>query len=126
MKLLDVSPELGGLITPTSYDNLTLVSPEGFQGSFNIHIDLFKILEEYYKYVVTVLGEPQLGRRNLRLTLGAEKNLAPEFKLISNFLAYADRHSSLIDIANSADVYALDLLPVIDKLLARNLTKIAE
>ena len=107
----------------TSHDNLSLVSPDGFQGSFETHIDLFKIFEANHKYVATILCEPQLGKRNLRSTLGAGKGLASEFQNISNFLAYADGQSDLVDIANTLDVYALDLLPIVAKLLENGLIK---
>jgi len=110
----------------TSYDDLTLVSPEGFQGSFDIHTDLIRVLEANEKYVTTVIGEPQLGKRNLRQAGGAGKGLATNYQLISNFLAYADGESSLIDIADTLGVYALDLLPVIEQLKAQNLIKLVE
>ena len=110
----------------TSDDNLNLVSPDGLQGSFNVHIDMIRILEANQKYVTTCLGEPQLGRRNLRSNLGAGKGLATEFKNISNFLAYADGNLDLVDIANITKVYALDLLPIVDKLLENNLIRLAD
>ena len=110
----------------TSYDDLTLVSPEGFQGSFDIHTDLIRVLEANDKYVTTVFGEPQLGKRNLRQAGGAGKGLSANYQLISNFLAYADGDSSLIDIADALGVYALDLLPVIDQLKAQNLIKLVD
>jgi aminopeptidase-like protein len=70
------------------------------------------------------LGEPQLSKRNLRSNFGAGKGLLPEFKIISDFLAYADGSLDLVDIANILDVYVLDLIPVVDKLLKNNLIKL--
>lgn len=110
----------------TSEDNLSLVSADGLQGSFNAHIDIFKILEANNKYIATVLGEPQLGKRNLRSAIGAGKELATEYKNISNFLAYADGSLDLVDIANILDIYALDLLPIVDKLLEQGLIKLKD
>ena len=107
----------------TSLDNLNLVSSDGFQGSFDAHIDMLKILESNNKYMATCLGEPQLGKRNLRQTSGAGKGLAPNFLNISHFLAYADGNLDLIDIANILDIYALDLLPIVNKLLENDLIK---
>ena len=107
----------------TSDDNLSLVSASGLQGSFDAHVDIFKILEANNKYKATVLGEPQLGKRNLRSVSGAGKGLATEFKEISNFLAYADGNLDLVDIANVLDIYVLDLMPTVDKLLANGLIK---
>ncbi len=109
----------------TSNDNLNLVSSEGFQGSYDIHIDVFSILEKNKKYIATCLGEPQLGRRNLRSTLGAGE-LAVEFKLISDFLAYSDGNLDLVDIANILNVYAIELFPIVDTLFSHNLIRISE
>ena len=109
----------------TSADNLSLVSANGLQGSFDSHIDVFKILEANHKYKVTVLGEPQLGKRNLRSTLGAGKGLITEYKNISNFLVYADGNLDLVDIANILDIYALELIPIVEKLLAYQLIELS-
>ena len=45
----------------TSLDNLDLVSPEGLQGSLDLHRDCIRLVEENRTYQVTTLGEPQLG-----------------------------------------------------------------
>jgi len=110
----------------TSADDLSLVTPEGLQGTFDIYTDLIRILESNHTYVSTVLGEPQLGKRNLRQKGGAGKGLSKDFQLISNFLAYADGGASVIDIAETLGVYALDLLDVIDKLKEQKLIKVVD
>ena len=109
----------------TSEDNLDLVSPAGFQGSFDLHVNVFTILERNKKYIATVLGEPQLGKRNLRSTLGAGE-LAPEFKLISDFLAYSDGNLDLVDIANILDVSVIQLFSIVDVLLGQDLIRLSE
>ena len=108
----------------TSDDDLSLVSPDGLQGSIDTHIDIMRILECNDRYVATVLGEPQLSRRNLRPSLGAPRVLGSEYKMISDLLAYADGKLDLIDIANIINVYALDLLPVVETLLKNSLIRL--
>lgn len=106
----------------TSLDNMSLISAEGFQGSYNIHIECIKLLENNETYVATVLGEPQLGKRGLRSNTGA-RGLVVNFLTISNILAYADGEADLIDLAESLNMYALDLVPSIEVLLQHELLK---
>ena len=110
----------------TSHDDLNFVSPAGLQGSFDTYTDIITILEANETYQTTVLGEPQLGRRNLRQVGGAGKGLSPNYRLISNFLAHADGESTLIDIAEVLGVYALDLVPIIDLLRDQDLIRVVE
>ncbi len=107
----------------TSEDNLGLISSQGFQGSFDAHIDMIQILESNKKYKATYLGEPQLGKRNLRSDMGAGKGLSDNFKNISDFLAYADGELDIIDIANILNIYALDLIPIVTILQKHGLIK---
>ena len=104
----------------TSLDDLNLISREGFQGAFDIHVECITLLENNTKYRATALGEPQLGKRGLRSNTGAS-GLAPNFRLISDVLAYADGEMDLIDLAEVLNLYALDLLPTIDTLLKEKL-----
>ena len=79
----------------TSLDNLDLVSPEGLQGSLDLHRDCIRLLEENRKYQVTTLGEPQLGKRNLRTSLGAGQRMLDRDRMISNLIAYCDGNTDL-------------------------------
>jgi aminopeptidase-like protein len=110
----------------TSMDNLDLVSPEGLQGSLDLHKDCIRLLEENRKYQVTTLGEPQLGKRNLRNTVGAAKRMLDRDRMISNLLAYCDGKTDLVDLGETFGVCALELLPFIEELRACDLLRIAE
>ena len=105
----------------TSLDDLSLVSSQGFQGSFNIHKECIDLLENNEKYKATQLCEPQLGKRGLRSNVGSLTSLTPSFKEISDVLAYADGEMDLLDLAETLGVYALDLLPTIHLLLEHSL-----
>ncbi|MCX6127142.1 MAG: DUF4910 domain-containing protein [Proteobacteria bacterium] len=109
----------------TSLDNLDLVSPEGFQGSFNIHKDCIDLLENNEKYVATQFCEPQLGKHGLRPKISTLTSLTAGYTEISNFLAYADGKMDLLDIAEILNVYALDLLPTVHLLIKHQLLKVS-
>jgi len=84
----------------TSFDNLELVTPKGLEESFEVYKKIIDVLENNFYYKVTVLGEPQLGKRGLypdACTPDTDYDLA---FLYRNFLAYADGKNDLIDIAN--------------------------
>ena len=47
----------------TSADDLSLVSPEGLQGAYDVMKQVIDVLEMNRCYQVQVLCEPQLGKR---------------------------------------------------------------
>lgn len=83
----------------TSLDNLSLVTPTGLQGSYELLKDCIELLEKNSKYRVTCYGEPQLGRRGLYPTLST-KDSGRLVRDMMNLLAYADGSNDLIDISN--------------------------
>lgn len=107
----------------TSKDDLTLITEKGLRSSVDLHIECFKILEKNNKYLLATIGEPQLGKHGLRSNVGG-LGLAPNFKLISDFLAYSDGSNDVIDIANIIGAYAGDLLPIASILLEKKLITI--
>jgi len=96
----------------TSLDNFDVVTDKGLKGSYDLYTKIIEILENNFNYQVTVLGEPQLGKRGLyptSCTPDTDYNLA---FLYRNFLAYADGKNDLIDIANIIGVSAYKLVEV--------------
>jgi len=96
----------------TSLDNLELVTPKGLEGSFEVYKKIIDVLENNFYYKVTVLGEPQLGKRGLypdACTPDTDYDLA---FLYRNFLAYADGTNDLIDIANIIGISADRLIDI--------------
>ena len=57
----------------TSLDNLDLISPEGLSGGYSVLKKCIECLERNEKLAVTVLCEPQLGKRGLYPNLGTKK-----------------------------------------------------
>ena len=96
----------------TSLDNLELVTPKGLEESFNIYKKIIDVLENNFYYKVKVLGEPQLGKRDLypdTCTPDTDYDLA---FLYRNFLTYADGKNDLIDIANIIGISADRLIDI--------------
>lgn len=106
----------------TSLDNLELISASGLQGAFNLYVAVIELLERNRVYKVTTPCEPQLGRVNLRPTLGTKDN-QKKVRDLMNFLAYADGSEDLIAIADRIGAYAGDLEYEIAKLLEHGLIR---
>nr|WP_263326539.1 DUF4910 domain-containing protein [Neobacillus sp. Marseille-Q6967] len=104
----------------TSLDNLDFISSEGFEGAFNIYKECIKILEKNAFYKTTVLGEPQLGKRGLYPSTSIKRS-SDSVRTILNFLTYADGTNDLIDIADFIRLPALELIPIVDKLIYHEL-----
>ena len=104
----------------TSADDMTLISPEGFQGSYEVMTKVIWTLEYNMKYKSAVLGEPQLGKRGLYPTV-SRKGSYDEVTSMVDFIAYADGTNDLIDISDRIGVATVFLIPIAKKLLKNNL-----
>ncbi|WP_186647668.1 DUF4910 domain-containing protein [Fluviispira vulneris] len=105
----------------TSLDNLNnVVTPEGLAGSYNTLKNAIEAIENNYKPKVSILGEPQLGKRGLYPTLSI-KNNSDSIKTLMNLITYSDGTKSLVEIAEECDVPIWELYPIINKLLDHNL-----
>ena len=98
----------------TSNDNLKLISPEGLEGSFKALKSCLEIMEMDLYYKVTVLGEPQLGKRNLYPTISS-KGSAIEVRDMMNFLSFCDGKHSLLEISEEINVSIYILQDYIEK-----------
>lgn len=95
----------------TSLDDLTLVTPKGLQGGFEVLRDCLTAIEIDRCYQVTVLCEPQMGKRGLYsplMTRGVERAV----QMRMDILTYSDGKHSLLDIADLlgapvAEIYTL-------------------
>ncbi|OMF97060.1 aminopeptidase [Paenibacillus sp. FSL R7-0337] len=104
----------------TSLDNLSLVSPQGLKGSFDVHQDCIKLLEKNYTYRINCLGEPQLGKRGLYPTLSTKES-GVIVRDMMNFIAYADGTNDLVDISNLIGTPVQKLYPIVDNLVGNGL-----
>ena len=99
----------------TSMDNMTLVSPEGFQGSFDVITQVVEALEYNHYYKVNITCEPQLGKRGLYPTVSQKGSYGGVLEM-KDFIAYADGKNDLIDISNIINVPVGRLCEIIEKL----------
>jgi len=105
----------------TSLDNLEdVVTPEGLDGGYWAIRKSLELIERNKKFKVTVLGEPQLGKRGLYPSVST-KNMDQKILLMTHFISLCDGNTSLVDIANRLDVPAWNLYDMIDKLKSHNL-----
>jgi aminopeptidase-like protein len=101
----------------TSLDDLTLVTPKGFQGTFDVLHECIEIIEHNRIYRAVCLGEPQLGKRGLYPTLSQRNNTAYATQTIVDVLAYADGKNDLLAIAEILHVPASSLFNTVTLLL---------
>lgn len=99
----------------TSADNLSLISPSGLQGSFEVMKKCIIALENNGKYRINCLCEPQLGKRGLYPNLSRKGHYDEVFKL-KNFISYLNGKNDLIDISNIIKVPVDDLLVNLESL----------
>lgn len=95
----------------TSDDNMSFISPQGLQESYDMYVQILNALEGNGVYVnQNPYCEPQLSKRNLYPTLMGEGARSREVQGRLWLLNYSDGKHSLIDIAEKMDVSVLDLI----------------
>lgn len=104
----------------THLDDLTVITPTGLQGGFDLAQRFLQEFEESEYYLATQLGEPQLGKRGLYHSMHA-RTVADEVLLRTHVLAYADGMHSVQDMAEMFDV-PIDLVQdLVDELVKHGL-----
>lgn len=83
----------------TSLDDLKLVTPKGLAGAYEALSLCLTTLEQNRSYRATVLGEPQLSKRNLYPTVSRAGDYADETRMLKDILAYSDGNHDLIALA---------------------------
>ncbi len=104
----------------TSADNLDIISPDGFAGSYAVMRSYIEALERNAVYRVTCLCEPQLGKRGLVPTTSS-KETYQETLAIKDILAYADGTNDLLRLSDLIEVPLSAVILAADKLLAAGL-----
>ncbi|WP_217989649.1 DUF4910 domain-containing protein [Pseudoalteromonas sp. HM-SA03] len=110
----------------TSLDDLNLVTESGLAGGLESVFRAICLIEANSTYEVTVLCEPQLGKRGLYPTLSSMSLDYTDIRTLTNFIAYCDGKRDLISIAEKIDVNALELISTIHMLLEEGLIKEVE
>lgn len=110
----------------TSLDDLeNVVTPTGLDGGYWALRRAIEAIEKNKKYSVTVLCEPQMGKRGLYPTLSTKKS-DEQVRLMMHLISLCDGHSSLLDIAESLGTPVWDLYDLIDTLVGHKLLEVNE
>ncbi|MBK4730645.1 DUF4910 domain-containing protein [Oxynema sp. CENA135] len=109
----------------TSLDDLSLISPEGLQGAYKVLQQCILLLEYNLKYKIKVLCEPQLGKRGLYPTLSTKES-GKQVRDMMNLIAYADGEHDLIQVAEIIGVSAIQLIPIVQKLIDADLLEVID
>jgi aminopeptidase-like protein len=106
----------------TSKDDLTLITASALGDSFELYKRAIFILEKNTYPKVTVLGEPQLGKRGLYPNLSTLESYGI-VQIMMNFFAYCDGKNSILDIARMQDVPFERLYGEYEKFIDHGLVK---
>lgn len=111
----------------TSADNMDFVSPEGFQGAYDVMKQVIDALENNHKYQVNVYCEPQLGKRGL-YTSGtvSRKGIYDTILVQRDVISYSDGTNDLIDLSEYADAPIDEIIPIVKRLYEADLIEIVK
>tara|TARA_R110000850_G_scaffold276974_1_gene421199 strand:+ start:18782 stop:20080 length:1299 start_codon:yes stop_codon:yes gene_type:complete len=107
----------------TSLDDLDFVTPRGLEGGYLALKKAIESIEDNCTPLVTVYGEPQLGKRGLYPNLSA-KGSASTVHVMMDLLSCCDGKKTLLDIANYIKQPMWVLRPIVDNLAFHGLIKI--
>lgn len=106
----------------TSLDDLTLVTPSGLYGGYTTVQKALECLEMIETLKVSVLCEPQLGKRGLYPTLSTKESWA-EVRDMKNLIAHCDGELNLLEIADHINLPLWNLKELVAKLKEEGVLK---
>lgn len=106
----------------TSLDDLSLVTPTGLYGGYEVLQRAIEVIEHNETVQTTVLCEPQLGKRGLYPTVST-KSSGNQVRDMMNILAYSDGSCDLIKIAEIVDKPLWQILESVNSLKLEGLLK---
>lgn len=104
----------------TSLDDLTLVTPAGLAGGYEMIRKSIELLENNHIYRVTTPCEPQLGKRGLYPTLST-REAGYSVRGMTNVLAYSDGTRDLVDLATHVGLSGEEAVAIAEQLHAHGL-----
>ena len=106
----------------TSADDMSFVSPEGFQGAFDTMMEVVNILEKNARYRMKVLCEPQLGKRGLYSDI-SRKGIYDTILIQRDVISYCDGKNDLLDLSERIGVDVPEIIEIIDRLKEHDLVE---
>lgn len=104
----------------TSLDDLTLVTPTGLAGGYDMIRRCIDLLEHNHVYRVTTPCEPQLGKRGLYPTLST-REAGYSVRGMTNVLAYSDGTRDVVDLATHAGLSGEEAVAISEQLFTHGL-----
>ena len=99
----------------TSLDDMSLITPSGLEGGYDVMQQCIELLEANANYRVTTVCEPQLGRRGLYPTLST-RGAGYTVRGMSDILAYADGTRDVIGLAEIAGTSPRETIEIVTRL----------
>jgi len=99
----------------TSLDDLTVVTPDGLQGAFDVLRRCIGLVEENVRWRTMIAGEPQLGRRGLYPTTSFAGSHDPVRTMV-DVLAYCDGDHDVSDLAQRVGAPENVVLEILERL----------
>ncbi len=109
----------------TSADNMSYVSAEGFQGSYDVMTQLIDALEYNGHYMMKVACEPQLGKRGLYSDL-SRKGTYDGIMVQRDVISYSDGRNDLFDLSRIIGVPTCEIIEVIKRLVDNDLIEVMD
>jgi aminopeptidase-like protein len=111
----------------TSLDDLSFISGEGMVGALRMYLRTIQALEMAGPLHSNVpYGEPQLGKRDLYPTLGAQSGSDGSIERMMYLLAYADGEHDAIQVAEKSGFCVWELGPELTQLVDAELLTMGE
>lgn len=107
----------------TSADNMNIISPEGFEGSFDVIMECLNIIEENKIYAMNILGMPQLGKRNLYPSLSRKGIYDEELMAMLNLMTYVDGKMDLLEVSERINYSCTKLIFIAEKLVKEKILR---
>ena len=105
----------------TSLDNLdNVVTPKGLDGGYWAVRKAIEAIEKNKNYKITVMGEPQMSKRQLYSTLST-KDKDKDVRLMMNFISFCDGHTPLLKIAEHLNLPIWELYDLVNLLKSHSL-----
>ncbi|MCR5800154.1 MAG: DUF4910 domain-containing protein [Lachnospiraceae bacterium] len=109
----------------TSADDMSLISPKGLQGTYDLITDIIKTLEFNRYYRINTIGEPQLGKRGLYPDLSRKDAYTDAFWAMKDVLAYSDGKRDLIGLSDKIGAPVKTIMPIIEKMIKAGLMDVS-
>lgn len=106
----------------TSLDDFSVVTARGLEGGFRAVTRFIECLEMNETYRVTVLCEPQLGRRGLYPTMST-KDSQSQVEDVLNLVGHCDGTEDVLSLAEHMKRPLWKLRPLIDSLVQKDLLR---